>query len=102
MFCKLAHSPVQIFTVLTKVVDTSAPGFITSVLVSASSVSTAKILITAPSCFYVETVIKIFFQYILQFLLGEMVNVLLLGVLSVRVVGIDQIDRKDDGSGGNK
>ena len=43
-----------------------------------------------------------FFSIYLQFLLGEMVNVLLLGVLSVRVVDIDQIDRKDDGSGGNK
>ena len=43
-----------------------------------------------------------FFSIYLQFLLGEMVNVLLLGVLSVRVVDIDQIDRKDDGSGNNK
>ena len=45
---------------------------------------------------------RYFFSIYLQFLLGEMVIVLLLGVLSVRVVGIDQIDRKDDGSGGNK
>ena len=45
---------------------------------------------------------EVFFSTYLQFLLGEMVNVLLLGVRSVRVVDIDQIDRKDDGSGGNK
>ena len=45
---------------------------------------------------------RYFFGIYLQFLLGEMVIVLLLGVLSVRVVDIEQIDRKDDGSGGNK
>ena len=43
-----------------------------------------------------------FFSIYLQFLLGEMVNVLLLGVRSVRVVGIDQIDRIVDDSAGKR
>ena len=70
---------------------------------STTSISTAKILITLgdmSSC--QEGDYQDFFSTYLQFLLGEMVNVLLLGVRSVRVVDIDQIDRKDDGSGGNK
>ena len=72
-------------------------------MVSTTSISTAKILITLgdmSSC--QEGGYRDFFSTYLQFLLGEMVIVLLLGVLSVCVVDIDQIDRKDDGSGGNK
>ena len=54
---------------------------------STTSISTAKILITLgdmSSC--QESDYQDFFSTYLQFLLGEMVNVLLLGVRSVRVV----------------
>ena len=45
---------------------------------------------------------EVFFSTYLQFLLGEMVDVLLLGVWNVCVVDIDQINRKDNGGGNNK
>ena len=72
-------------------------------MVSNTSISTAKILITLGDMSSCQgALIKTFFSTYLQFLLGEMVSVLLLGVWNVRVVDIDQIDKMDHGSGGNR